>query len=156
MAKTLSNSGQNFLLQEGLNYLHKQTTDWLSELEFYGTEFIFFTKLLDKAYLRTGSSKKSAELNLIFQKLKSFRVEMLQKLADTLSLHERHLASLDLNVFAQNEYAIRQEHEQCRHDMIALTDSIRKIKKEIFNIVEKQLKQINKISKGFEEGSIVL
>jgi hypothetical protein len=145
----------DFLLQEHPVNMHEETMEWLSELEFCKTELAFLSKLLNKALFNTGSIRKISELDMLDKKIKVFKEKTLKEIHDSVIRHELHLASLDENAFAQ-AYLIKQEHNKKSMSVKAFMSSVKRVKKEIFDFVERQMKQSKKIAKDFEEGNLTL
>jgi hypothetical protein len=156
MKKLIAPAKSNFMLQVGHDYLHHETTEWLSELEFCKTELSFLTKLLDKAFLRVRGKLKVNELTEIEKKVKSFRTKTLKLLHDGIIAHEQHLGALDELTFKQDEESTREEHRKYSSAMKEFTLSIKEIKKEIFEIVETQVKLVKKVANDYEDGTLAL
>ena len=156
MTRLIAPSKNDFLLQEHPVNMHVEAREWLSELEFCKTELAFLNKLLNKAFLSAVSIKKINALDIIDKKIKVFKEKMLKEILDSVILHEQHLASLDENSFAQDAHVINQEHNKTSMGVKAFMSSVKKIKQEIFDFTEGQMKQSKRIAKDFEEGGITL
>ncbi len=152
MATIISKSKSDYLHQPTQDNLHKETTDWLSEIEFSATELAFLNKLTDKRFLRNKGAQNINKLNALDKKVKSFQRKTLKTLNDEVIHHEQHLGALDENMFSQNEQSIREEHKKYRAKVIALRDAVKKIKLKIFPIVEKQLQHEKRISGIVQKG----
>ncbi|HKR04581.1 MAG TPA: hypothetical protein VJY62_08080 [Bacteroidia bacterium] len=156
MTTLISASKNDFLLGEHPVNLHVETTEWLSDIEFCKTELAFLCKLLNKVLFSTGNIRKINELDMIDKKIKVFKEKTLKEIHDSVISHEQHLASLDENAFAQEANVIKQEHYKTSMSVKAFMSSVKKVKKEIFDFVEGQMKQSKKIAKDFEEGNLTL
>lgn len=152
MTKLLSPTNGAYLLGPAPEHLHRESLNWLSELEFYKTEIAFLTKLLDIAFLRITSGQNLDELNVLEKKVRSFREKRLDELHNKIMRHENHLSELDEDVFKKNKPEIDEEHHSQFRDMTTFTDNIKELKKEIFALVETQLKRTKKVSRDFEDG----
>ena len=128
------------LLQTGIDDLHHDTMDWLNELEFCTTELSFLNKLLDKYFLRIKGSQQITDLSKLDTKVNAFRNKTLNVLYQEINSHEKHLAELEERRFIQDEQSIREEHKKFGSDVKAFMADVKKIKKEIFDFVEKELK----------------
>lgn len=156
MTTLISASKNDFLLQEHPVNMHEETMEWLSELEFCNTELEFLNMLLNKASLNRVSIKKLNDLDVLDKKVKLFRRKTIREINDSVTEHENHLSSLDENAFAQDAHLIKQEHTKMNMSVKAFMGTVRKVKKEIFDFVEAQMKLSKKISKDFEEGNLAL
>ena len=156
MTTLISAPTNDFLLQEHPVNMHVETTDWLSELEFCKTELAFLTNLLKKVFLNANNKRKISEAASLEKKVKLFSEKTLEVLHDSVIKHEQHLASLDENAFAQDEHVIKKEHEKKKLSVNAFMGSVKKVKKEVFDFFEVQMKQTKNIIKEFEEGSMSL
>lgn len=156
MTKLISAPTNEFLLQEHPVNMHVETTDWLSELEFCKTELSFLTNLLKKVFLNANNKKRMSEAASLEKKVKLFSEKTLKELHGSVIKHEQHLASLDENAFAQDESVIKKEHGKEKLSVIAFMGSVKKVKKEVFDFFEVQMKQTKKIISEFEEGSMCL
>ncbi len=156
MTTLISTPKNDFLLQEHPVNMHEETMEWLSELKFCKIELAFLNKLLNKAFLSSVSIKKINALDELDKKIKVFREEMFKEIYDSVISHEQHLALLDENAFAQDAHVIKQEHNKMSTSVNAFMGSVKKVKKEIYDFVEGQMKQSKKITKDFEEGNLTL
>ena len=156
MTKLISAPNSDFLLQEHPVNMHMETTEWLSDFEFCKTELAFLTNLLKKVFLNANNKRKISEATLLEKKVKLFSEKTLKALHDSVIEHEQHLASLDENAFAQDASVIKKEHEKKKFSVKAFMGSVKKIKKEVFDFFEVQMKQTKNIIKEFEEGSMSL
>jgi hypothetical protein len=143
MSTLIESPKSDYLLQPHPSDLHNEATEWISDLEFCKTELIFLNKLLDKSFLKTKGKERLADLLAFEKKIRFFRANTLKSIHSEVIVHERHLASLDENVFAQDEQSIREEHERINTSVNAFMGTVRKIKKEIFDFVEKELFRTN-------------
>lgn len=156
MTKLISSPTNDFLLQEHPVNMHVETTDWLSELEFCKTELSFLTNLLKKVFLNANNKRRISEATSLEMKVKLFSEKMLKELREAVIKHEQHLASLDENKFAQDEQVIKEEHERKKLSVNEFMGSVKKVKKEVFDFFEVQMKQSKNSIKEFEEGSMSL
>jgi hypothetical protein len=145
-----------YLHKADLNELHADTIEWLSDLEFCKTELSFLFKLLDKYFLRVRGDEKLNELFILESRVKSFRTEILKDLFEEINNHEKHLASLDENMFTNDEQSIRDEHEKYTLSIKAFMGSVKKVKKYLFDFVEIELKAVIASKKKQNKQMIVL
>ena len=132
------------LLPAAPEHLHQDATEWLSDLEFCRTELSFLIKLLDKTFLRVRGTQRLDDLSILEKKVRALRAKPLKQLHDAVILHEQHLASLDLDEFSLNRQSIVEEHAKHELGVTAFMRTIKKIKKEIFDFVEAEIKTSSK------------
>ncbi len=156
MTALLSQAKNDYLLQVGIDYLQHESIEWISELDFAETELSFLSNLLNKAFLFTKDDQKINELNILEGKVLLIKNNSLKQIKDKLILHEEHLGNLEEDLKSVNEQFIREEHINNKSVIISFLDSLKDIKKEIFEIIEIQLKKNKKIMNEFEQGGMSL
>jgi hypothetical protein len=157
MTTLISKAGSEYLLQSGLDVLHRETLEWLSELEFVKIELSFLLKLTDKAFLKARGAQKLSELNSIENRLKVTRNKTLKELYESLTMHEEHLSALDnVKTGKTNEQSVREEHSIHSAAIRKFIESVRSLKKELFDAFEKQIRLTKKILSDFENGRVVM
>lgn len=144
MTKLITPSKNEYQLQIGLNTLHAETIEWLSEIEFGKTELSFLNKLLDKYFLRIEDTARLSALFDLDKRLKGFKLNDLKLLHKVMVMHENRLDALDENMFSQDEQMVRDEHATIKLKAEVFTDNIKKIKREIFDFVEREIIAVGK------------
>ena len=132
--------------------MHRETIEWLSDIEFCRTEFAFLLKLIDREFLKVMGKQKPDDLEVLEKKVESFLEKTLGDLYSKTNRHEHNLFSINENVSEETEKLIRSEHSKLSGKIAVLMTSVKEIKKEIFEVVEKQLKVAKEITTGYEEG----
>lgn len=148
MTTLLEQAGTDYLLQPGIDGLHAEATNWVSELEFCKAELQFLNKLLDKYFLRVKGEQKLLTLEAMEKKVRSFRSKILSLALKKVLAHKESLATLSEQVFHQDEQRIREEHQTRKLDVQELLGNEKKIKQEIFAFVERELKEATKTKPG--------
>lgn len=156
MAKLLTQAKGDFLLMEHPVNMHEEVTQWISELEFCNTELLFLQNLLNRYFLQISVKKRIEEFKILESKLKTFHTKYFREFHDAVLRHEHDLSELDKDIFSQNGKTIQKAHKKHKLGMTAFMGSVKKIKKEIFTFIEKQLKEVKNITKGFEDGTLTL
>ena len=156
MKALLSQAKNDYLLQVGIDYLQQESINWISELDFAETELSFLSNLLNKAFLFTKDDQKLKELNFLEEKVLLLKNNSLKQIKEKLIFHEEHLGNLEDNLISINEQFIREEHINNKSVLNSFLDSLKIIKKKIFEIIEVQLKKNKKIMKDFEQGGMSL
>jgi len=141
MKSLLTPAKSTYLLEQGPDYLHQETTEWLSELEFCKTELSFLAKLLDKAFLRVSDAQKLSDLASLEKKVKAVRTLTLQTVQEEVIKYERILSRIDQDQFFMNKQSMMGQHLLNAQKVKDFMSTVRKIKAEIFKTVEQQLKQ---------------
>lgn len=155
MTKQLTQATGAYLLQPAPQHLHNEALEWLSDLEFYKTEISFLTKLLDIAFLRVTSDENLNQLKALERKVRSFREKTLDDLHLLITKHENHLSKLDEDVFKKKKYEIDEEHRNHYKDVVDFAEEIKELKKEIFTLVEVQMKRSKQASREVANGDSI-
>ena len=156
MTALLSQAKNDYLLQVGIDYLQQESIEWISEIDFAETELSFLSNLLNRAFLFSKDDQKLKELNFLEEKVVLLKNNSLKQIKEKLILHEEHLGNLEENIKSFNEQSIREEHINNKSVINIFLDSLKSIKKEIFGIIEIQLKKNKKIINDFEQGGMSL
>ena len=155
MTKLLSPVTGAYLLEPAPDMLHQDATQWLSDLEFYKTELAFLAKILNIAFLRVSSQQQLRGLKSLENKVKLFSEHSLDKLHEQVIRHENHLSELSEDKFKKNRKAVIEEHQAQFGEMRTFSDDVRDLKKEIFAVVENQLKRTKTVTGDLENGKLV-
>lgn len=155
MTKLLTPATNAYLLEPAPQHLHSEALEWLSDLEFYKTEIIFLTKLLDIAFLRVTSDENLKLLKALEKKVRSFREQTLDDLHQRVTEHEKHLSELDEDLFKKNKPKVDEEHHNRYKEFVAFAEEIKELKKEIFTLVEVQMKRSKQASMDVANGNSI-
>lgn len=119
--------------------MHNDVVNWISELEFCELELAFFRKLLKQNNFYTASNKKQISYYSLALKIKRFQEKNLKSVFKDVIKHEHRLSELDKNKIVSDEKALAKEHKKYALGVKAIDGSVKKIKKELFTFIEKQL-----------------
>jgi hypothetical protein len=140
MTSLLTAAKNEYLLEQGHNYMHDETISWLSDLEFCRTELAFLTRLLDKTFLRVKSAQKISDLIQLEKKVKTFRMMSVKALHDEVVNYERELSLLDENKFLKKKQSFFNEHEKHELAINRFMNEVKEMKMEVFKFVETEIK----------------
>ena len=158
MTELLTPAKTDYLLPESEAPVqhHREVTDWLSEMEFFKTELDFFSHLLDNAWLRVVRAQTTVELESLEKKMMGFTGKELPALHEALVMHEKLLAAKDLETIEKSNDQLAKDHAQLGKAMGDFTSLLKELKKELFDLVEKQLRQAKQIVLDYESGRLTL
>ena len=108
------------------------------------------------AWLRVIRAQTTVELESLEQKMMGFTGKELPDLQDALKTHERMLAAQDLEAFEKDHAELAADHAQLSKAMADFTVLLKELKKEVFVLVEKQLRLAKQIAQQYEEGQLAL
>jgi hypothetical protein len=132
----LTSPKQTYLLEAGLEVLHEQTTEWLSEINFWRDEAAFLYSLVvtRTSDLVPVNSKNSFEK--IEQELLNITGDELDKLENLVNDHEKILTYLvECREEEQGNY--RDKHREMTITFDQFEKRFRSLKKEIFTLIER-------------------
>jgi uncharacterized protein YigA (DUF484 family) len=131
----LMNSKTDYLLEASLESLHAESTEWLSEIDFWSDEMTFFYRLLRKN--QSNKAFPTAELAAVEMELVSLTSDKVNKLRNDIQSHERALSAVMRNTSSGEEEGYREKHRQLVMDIYETHNLIRAFKKEVFSFVQK-------------------
>jgi hypothetical protein len=132
MEMTTVNS--DHLLEGSLDWLHQQTTEWCSEVEFWREELVFFYRLLRKRELKANlPSQRLADLEKELVKISS---EDLQELRTLLRKHDAKLRKLTEQISKNSELEYRHNHKAILFNIQHFEIKMRNFKKSVFGFVK--------------------
>jgi hypothetical protein len=121
------------MLRAGLEVLHEQSLEWLSEIACMKEEVVFFNTLVNKNTIHFPTSQ-SAELD---KELITFNSDMLTGLHNKIMEHERWLADIIRTDTLSRQEFYREIHCELTAQMDACREKFIQIKKRIFSLVKK-------------------
>lgn len=135
--KNLRQPTGEYLLESALESLHQESKKWLSEVELWKIELIFFQKLLD----RYARSFEDIEDKKKIDQYQNFMIyysgELLDQTRKELRQHERFLASQLISHSARiNEAIYRTDHVAMEERMEGIRKQIAEKKKSFFEFLE--------------------
>jgi hypothetical protein len=132
-------TSSEYLLEIGLEELHKESKVWASRIKLWKRELDFFQKLLDSNASKFESEEdKKAEdhfQNLIIY----YNGELLDQFKQSVRRQEKQLGiMLTTNDYA-DESTFRRKHIQLKEEIDSFDDQFRKTKAEFFQLIESVL-----------------
>lgn len=154
--KLLSPTNTAYLLKPGHDQIFYEVKEWISDIEFYQMEIDFFIKLLDKAFLRITNRQETTEIESLDKKLKKFKDDVLAVLLKRVLDYENQLGEVEESAFYEGEIRLLVEQSEFRTNINSVTRQIKKLKTEVYDIVEKQMRVAKNINADYQDGKIAL
>ena len=132
---TLKSASSNYFLDLGLETLHEQSMEWISDIAFWRDELAFLYALEVKKTLKevpVHAKNKLAHIESELLKLSSGDIDSLY---DEVVAHERFLNKL-LESRKEDEASYREKHIQITNKAADFFLRFKTLKKEIFEIVK--------------------
>ena len=135
----LTSAGSDYLLEIGLESLHKDSKVWKSRIEMWKRELVFFQRLLD-SYSNKFENPEDKKAEDHFQNLIIYyNGELLDEYKQAARRQEKRLAELvsidDSNHLDEKEY--RKQHHELRKKVDSFDRQFRKYKHEFFDFIER-------------------
>ena len=119
--------------------LNKQSSAWLTELEFMQDEQKFLEHLLSSHFLDLSTEKYYDAAKKLISKLKE--VESIgNSTFDTIQTHNKHLATLIESLQLKGKKEFKKEHKQIEKDFDTYVLKFKYCKKKIFKIIKDIMK----------------
>ncbi|HSY76444.1 MAG TPA: hypothetical protein VK890_06285 [Bacteroidia bacterium] len=140
---TLKSASTDYLLESGLESLHEQSMEWISDIAFWRDELAFLYALEVKKTLKEVPVHAKNKLVYIESELLKLSSGDIDGLYDEVVAHERFLNKL-LESRKEDEASYREKHIQITNKVADFFFRFKALKKEIFEIV-KQNKEANSV-----------
>ncbi len=134
MNTTITNPKTELLLGAGLDVLHFESKEWLSDIAFFKDETRFFTDLLKKK--KTKDIAQSA-YSKILENLDEVHAELFDYLADDIVAHEKLLSRLEKGEKGLADADYRDKHRQLKNRKETFISNFREFKKMVFGYAKK-------------------
>ncbi len=130
--ETLTSPKSAYLLEGGLDVLHSESREWLSEVEFVKSELRFFMRLLkSKVFVLS----KEQQRQHIFENMDKLCSAVAVELGNEIKAHEKNLAVLQTSKGGSDaEY--RAKHKTLKAKIEQLLNDTRTLKMLVFDFVE--------------------
>ena len=132
-----STSSSEYLLEIGIEELHKESTVWVSRIDLWKRELDFFQKLLDKYSVKfdTSDFKKQEDhfQNLIIY----YNGELLESFKQSVRRQEKNLGSLLQATEYVDEATFRIQHIELKEKIDSFDTEFRKTKHDFFELIER-------------------
>lgn len=131
----LTSPKSTYLLEAGLEVLHEQSNEWLSEIAFWKDEAAFFYSLVVKKTLKSVPVNAKSNIESIEKELINITGGELDELQKEVELHEHFLSYL-LESKHLNEDSYRNKHQQLILKFDQFEKRFKSLKREVFALVE--------------------
>ena len=128
----ITNPKAEYLLEAGLDVLHSESKEWLSELDFLKQELRFFLHLLDSKKLPDG---KEQQRQRIFSNMDQLATTVVSEVEAEVKAHEKDLSEVLRKEFSEDA-SYRRKHAQLNQKMSKLDNDVRTLKMLVFDFVE--------------------
>lgn len=135
--KNLKPAGQDYLLEEGLEALHRESKNWYSELELWRIDLSFFQKLLDLNAQHFTSKEDKKRMSHFQNLIIYYTGEVLDRFEQMIRRHEKYLASELMNMETLNESEYRKKHAEIASHVGAFRIEFIKYKREFYDFIER-------------------
>lgn len=133
--KILTSPKSVHLLNAGIEVLHSQSNEWLSEIAFWRDEVAFYYSLIiEKAMISVPINAKE-ELKEIEKELVKITSGELNDLQNSVNQHEKLLSDL-LENNSEDEEDYREKHRLLEMKFSEMERRFKTLKKEIFELVK--------------------
>lgn len=122
----------DYLLEAGLNVLHFESREWISELEFMKRELDFFMKLMNS---KVFTLPKEQQRQHIFSNMDKLCNTVVVEVEKEVKLHGKELADL-MTVKTTDDAAYRARHKKLKEKVDRLNNDVRTLKMLVFDFVE--------------------
>ena len=133
MNTTTSNPKAELLLGAGLDVLHFESEEWLSNIAFYKDETKFFANLLGK---RNTKDAAQAAYTKILENLDTVHAELFDYLTDEIIAHEKMLSQLEKGERGLADANYRDKHRELKKRVETFTSDFREFKKMVFGFAK--------------------
>lgn len=135
--KNLKQANHDFLLEESLETLHRESQNWTSELKLWKIELKFFQKLLDNNSQKFDSIEDKKRMSH-FQNLIIYYIgEVLDQFKQKIRRHEKYLAEELTNKEHLDESEYRKRHAEIASHVGSFRIEFIMYKREFFDFIEK-------------------
>ncbi len=130
--ETLISPKSEYLLEAGLDVLHFESKEWVSELKFLKSELDFFLMLLNSKIFKLDEEPKRQH---IYENMNKLCTIVLTEVEQEVKAHEKNLAEL-LRAKSGTDAPYRAQHKQLKAKVNQLDNDVRTLKMLVFRFVE--------------------
>jgi abortive infection bacteriophage resistance protein len=142
----LESPKETWLLEAPIEVLHRESAEWLEEIEFMKDEAAFFYGLIIRRLKTPYDPLNAEELKSIENHLIFISTNMLAMLQDSVVKHERFLTKM-MEEAKQDEQSYRQRHLTLAKKIHDFEQEYKDLKRKIFALVEKEVKRKKLVNK---------
>lgn len=137
----LTTAKSAYLLEAGLEVLHQQSMEWLSDIAFWKDEVAFFYALVVSKTLKELPVNAKDSIAKIEGELIRMTGGELDELQQEVEMHEYYLNQM-LQSKREDQEAYREKHKQMAGKFERFEKQFKVLKKDIFKLVESLKKKV--------------
>jgi hypothetical protein len=130
--------GSEYLLEIGIEELHKESKVWVSRIDLWKRELHFFQKLLDKYSQDIAKNDNKKQEDHFQYLIIYYNGELLEAYKQSARRQEKYLGQVLSGEFV-NEATLRNEHIVLKEKIDSFDTEFRKTKHEFFQLIESVL-----------------
>jgi len=134
--KNLKVADSTYLLEEGLEKLHQESMDWISEMDLWKLELDFFQKLLDKYSAQFSTIEQKKRLDYFQNLIIYYSGELIDSFIEKTKRHETLLAKEMVEPLEMDEQEYRKMHKEIEEDVRSLRKRFYAYKKEFLTFIK--------------------
>ena len=134
--ENLNGADSDYLLQNSIEDLYQSSHYWLSDIEFWKTELLFFQDLLDKHAPRIESADDKKQLDHFQNLIIYYNGELLDEYYRKVRKHTKYLAKMIENGPSFDDYTYREMHKTYEDQIISINNRLKEYKIELFNFIK--------------------
>ena len=142
----LESPTEAYMLETPVEVLHRESLEWLEEIEFMKDEAAFFYGLIIRRLKTPYDPLNAEELKSIETHLIFISTNMLAMLHDAVVKHERYLSKMTESV-KQDEQSYRSRHNGLAKKISGFEKEFKELKRKIFSVVEREVKKKKLVKK---------
>ena len=142
----LESPTETYLLDRSVEVLHRESMEWLEEIEFMKDEAAFFYGLIVRRLKTPYDPLNAEELKSIENHLIFVSTNMLAMLHDSVVKHEQFLSRMTESV-KQDEQSYRSRHNTLAKKFSSFEKEFKELKRKIFSVVEREVKRKKLVKK---------
>ncbi len=132
-----STPSSEYLLEIGIEELHKESKVWVSRINLWKRELDFFQNLLDKYSIKFDTSDLKKQEDHFQNLIIYYNGELLESFKQSVRRQEKNLGSLLQATEYVDEAAFRIQHIELKEKIDSFDTEFRKTKHEFFELIEK-------------------
>jgi hypothetical protein len=134
--ENLNGTESEYLLQSSLEDLHQVSQYWLSEIEFWKTELIFFQEMLDKHCPQINTPQQKKQLDHFQNLIIYYNGELLDEYNRKIRKHTKRLARLMASEPSFDDFSYREKHRTYGEQIGSIRKRLQEYKIELFEFIQ--------------------
>ena len=135
----LTNAGSDYLLEIGIEELHKESEVWVSRINLWKRELDFFQKLLDTFSSKFDKEEDKKTVDHFQNLIIYYNGELLESYKQAVRRQEKNLGIMLTNGTQMDEAAFRNKHIGLKEKIDSFDREFRKTKQEFFDFIESKM-----------------